>query len=77
MINEIVDVIADEIIAEELVEEIDDEMTDVAAEIVAEEIIEDLQSLDPVMEIDVSDNEIIEGSGLASVDFGAITEVTI
>lgn len=76
-INEIVDVIAEEIIAEELVEEIDDEMTNVAAEIVAEEIIEDLKSLDADLEIDVSDNEIFEGSGLASIDFGAITEVTI
>ena len=52
-------------------------MSNVAAEIVAEEIIEDIQSLEDDLEIDVSDNEIIEGSGFASVDFGAITEVTI
>lgn len=79
MINEIVDVLAEEIVAEELAEEIK-EMTNVAAaEMVAEEIIEDIETLEEELaeDIDVSDNEIIEGSGFANIDFGAITEVTI
>ena len=79
MINEIVDVLAEEIAAEELAEEIKEIANVAAAEMVAEEIIEDIESLEEELaeDIDVSDNEIIEGSGFANIDFGAITEVTI
>merc|ERR1712203_6697 len=79
MINEIVDVLAEEIVAEELAEEIKEMANVAAAEMVAEEIIEDIESLEEELaeDIDVSDNEIIEGSGFANIDFGAITEVTI
>merc|ERR1712203_1334406 len=79
MINEIVDVLAEEIVAEELAEEIKEIANAAAAEMVAEEIIEDIESLEEELaeDIDVSDNEIIEGSGFANIDFGAITEVTI
>ena len=78
-INEIVDVLAEEIVAEELAEEIKEMANVAAAEMVAEEIIEDIESLEEELaeDIDVSDNEIIEGSGFANIDFGAITEVTI
>ena len=79
MINEIVDVMAEEILAEELAEEIKEITNVAAAEMVAEEIIEDIESLEEELaeDIDVSDIEIIEGSGFANIDFGAITEVTI
>ena len=79
MINEIVDVLAEEIVAEELAEEIQEIANVAAAEVVAEEIIEDIQSLEEELaeDIDVTDNEIFEGSGFANIDFGAITEVTI
>merc|ERR1711874_204455 len=60
MIN---DIVAKEIVAEKLAEEIK-EMA--IAEMVAEEIIED---------IGVSGDEILEGSGFADIDFGAVTAV--
>ena len=79
VINEIADVLAEEIAAEELATEIKEITNVAAAEMVAEEIIQDIENLEEELtkDIDISDNEIYEGSGFANIDFGAITEVTI
>ena len=79
VINEIADVLAEEIAAEELATEIKEITNVAAAEMVAEEIIQDIANLEEELtkDIDISDNEIYEGSGFANIDFGAITEVTI
>ena len=70
-LDKLTDIMAEEIIEEEM--EKLDEITDLAAiEMVAEEAMDELLEI----EIDESENEIIEGSGLSDIDFGSITEVT-
>ena len=54
---------------------------DIAAEEVADEILQAVNldgiDLDLLQDVDDSENEIIEGSGLPDLDFGSITEVTL
>ena len=54
---------------------------DIAAEEVADEILQAVNiegiDLDLLQDVDDSENEIIEGSGLSALDFGSITEVTL
>ena len=54
---------------------------DIAAEEVADEILQavNIDDIDLALlqNVDDSENEIIEGSGLPDLDFGSITEVTL
>ena len=74
-IAKITDIIAEEILEENLSD------VDIAAEEVADEILQAVNidgiDLDLLQDVDDSENEIIEGSGLSALDFGSITEVTL
>jgi len=74
-IGKITDIIAEEILEENL------SAVDIAAEEVADEILQAVNiegiDLDLLQDVDDSENEIIEGSGLSALDFGSITEVTL
>ena len=74
-LEKITDIIAEEILEENLT------AVDIAAEEVADEILQSVNidgiDLDLLNEVDDSENEIIEGSGLSALDFGSITEVTL
>jgi len=67
-------------LAEEILEE-NLSAVDIAAEEVADEILQAVNiegiDLDLLQDVDDSENEIIEGSGLSALDFGSITEVTL
>ena len=74
---------ADTEILEVLDEVLEENLTavDIAAEEVADEILQavNIDDIDLALlqDVDDSENEIIEGSGLPDLDFGSITEVTL
>ena len=74
---------ADTEILEVLDEVLEENLTavDIAAEEVADEILQavNIDDIDLALlqNVDDSENEIIEGSGLPDLDFGSITEVTL